>query len=88
MEKIQKTLIKLAIVTAILAVITYVSPKGQYLEIKDKSGITYKAMFHKGTLSYVIFKDEENLSKGIVDFIWRWNVESVELIKQSNKQVE
>lgn len=85
MEKTQKTLIKLAIVTAILAVITYVSPKGQYLEIKDKSGITYKAMFHKGTLSYVIFKDEENLSKGIVLFVWRWDVESVKVIKQSNK---
>ena len=65
----QKTLIKLIIVTAILAVITYVSPKGQYLEIKDKSGITYKAVFHKGTLSYV------------VAFIWRWNVESVKVIK-------
>lgn len=85
MEKTQKTLIKLAIVTAILAVITYVSPKGQYLEIKDKSGITYKAMFHKGTLSYVIFKDEENLSKGVVDFIWRWNVENIKVIEQSNK---
>ena len=85
MGKRQKTLIKLAIVTAILAVITYVSPKGQYLEIKDKSGITYKAMFHKGTLSYVIFKDEENLSKGVVDFIWRWNVENIKVIEQSNK---
>jgi hypothetical protein len=73
---------KLTIVTAILAVISYVSPKGQYLEIKDKSGITYKAMFHKGTLSYVIFKDEENLSKGVVDFIWRWNVESVKVFRQ------
>ena len=73
---------KLTIVTAILAVISYVSPKGQYLEIKDKSGITYKAMFHKGTLSYVIFKDEENLSKGVVDFIWRWNVESVKVFGQ------
>ena len=76
----RKTLMKLTIVTAILAVISYVSPKGQYLEIKDKSGITYKAMFHKGTLSYVIFKDEENLSKGVVDFIWRWNVESVKVL--------
>ena len=73
---------KLTIVTAILAVISYVSPKRQYLEIKDKSGITYKAMFHKGTLSYVIFKDEENLSKGVVDFIWRWNVESVKVLLQ------
>jgi uncharacterized ion transporter superfamily protein YfcC len=78
----RKTLMKLTIVTAILAVISYVSPKGQYLEIKDKSGITYKAMFHKGTLSYVIFKDEENLSKGVVDFIWRWNVESVKVFRQ------
>lgn len=78
----RKTLMKLTIVTAILAVISYVSPKGQYLEIKDKSGITYKAMFHKGTLSYVIFKDEENLSKGVVDFIWRWNVESVKVFLQ------
>lgn len=78
----RKTLMKLTIVTAILAVISYVSPKGQYLEIKDKSGITYKAMFHKGTLSYVIFKDEENLSKGVVDFIWRWNVESVKVLLQ------
>lgn len=78
----RKTLMKLTIVTAILAVISYVSPKGQYLEIKDKSGITYKAMFHKGTLSYVIFKDEENLSKGVVDFIWRWNVESVKVFGQ------
>ena len=85
MGKIQKTLIKLAIVTAILAVITYVSPKGQYLEIKDKSGITYKAMFHKGTLSYVIFKEEKNLSKGIVLFIWRWDVENIKVIEQSNK---
>ena len=81
----RKTLMKLTIVTAILAVISYVSPKGQYLEIKDKSGITYKAMFHKGTLSYVIFKDEENLSKGVVDFIWRWNVENIKVIEQSNK---
>ena len=78
----RKALMKLTIVTAILAVISYVSPKGQYLEIKDKSGITYKAMFHKGTLSYVIFKDEENLSKGVVDFIWRWNVESVKVFGQ------
>lgn len=78
----RKTLMKLTIVTAILAVISYVSPKEQYLEIKDKSGITYKAMFHKGTLSYVIFKDEENLSKGVVDFIWRWNVESVKVFRQ------
>lgn len=85
MEKTQKTPIKLAIVTAILAVITYVSPKGKYLEIKDKSGITYKVMFHKGTLSYVIFKDEENLNKGVVDLVWRWNVESVKVIKQSNQ---
>jgi hypothetical protein len=79
-----KELIKLVIAMAILAVISYVSPKGQYLEIKDKNGTIYKAMFHKGTLSYVIFKDEENLSKGVVDFIWRWNVESVKVIKQSN----
>lgn len=78
----QKTLIKLIIVTAILAVITYVSPKGQYLEIKDKRGITYQAVFHKGTLSYVIFKDEKNLSNGVVDFIWRWNVESVKVFGQ------
>ena len=84
MEKMRKTLMKLTTVTAILAVTSYVSPKGQYLEIKDKNGTIYEAMFHKGTLSYVIFKDEENLSKGVVDFIWRWNVESVKVIKQSN----
>lgn len=77
----QKTLIKLIIVTVILAVITYVSPKGQYLEIKDKSGITYQAVFHKGTLSYVIFKDEKNLSNGTIDFIWHWDIESVKVIK-------
>jgi hypothetical protein len=81
MEKMRKTLMKLTIVTAILAVTSYVSPKGQYLEIKDKNGAIYKAMFHKGTLSYVIFKDEENLSKGVVDFIWRWNIESAKVIE-------
>lgn len=81
----KKILIKLIIAITILAVITYVSPKGQYLEIKDKNGTIYKAMFHKGTLSYVIFKDEENLSKGVVDVIWRWDIESIKVIKQSNK---
>lgn len=75
-------LIKLVIVMAILAITSYVSPEGQYLEIKDKNGTVYKAMFHKGTLSYVIYKDEE--SKEIVDLIWRWRVESVKVIKQSN----
>ena len=81
MEKMRKTLMKLTIVTAKIAVTSYVSPEGQYLEIKDKNGAIYKAMFHKGTLSYVIFKDEENLSKGVVDFIWRWNIESVKVIE-------
>lgn len=83
----KKILIKITIILVALFFL-YISPKGQYLEIKDKSGITYKAMFHKGTLSYVIFKDEENLSKGVVDLVWRWNVESVKVIKQSNQQVE
>lgn len=81
----KKKIIKLVIVMAILGVTSYVSPEGQYLEIKDKNGTVYEAMFHKGTLSYVIFKDEENLSKGVVDLIWRWDIESIKVIKQSNK---
>ena len=80
----KKILIKITIILVALFFL-YISPKGQNLEIKDKSGITYKAVFHKGTLVYVIFADEENLSKGIVLFVWRWDVENIKVIEQSNK---
>lgn len=72
-------------VVIILSIIHYINPKGQYLEIKDKNSAIYQAMFHKGTLSYAVFIDEKDLTKGIAFVIWRWEVEEVKPIKIIDK---
>lgn len=83
-----KLIIVIIIVVAISKVIFYMSPKGQYLEIKDKTGTTYKAIFHKGTLSYAVFVDEDNPDKRFLFVIWRWNIESVKVLNKNKESID
>ena len=84
LKEFKRELTLLAVVI-ILSIIYYINPKGQYLEIKDKNGAIYRATFHKGTLSYAVFIDEKDLTKGIAFFIWRWEIEEIKPIKIINE---